>query len=96
MKYLLIALVKAYRKLISPLKPRCCRFIPSCSEYSIEALRTRGAIVGTALTVSRILRCNPFCKGGYDPVPLKGEARGVKCNPDKDILFLSDKAHDRK
>ena len=72
MRHVMIWLVRLYRKLISPLKPPCCRFTPTCSEYAIEAYRLRGFIVGTILTVWRILRCNPFCKGGYDPVPVRG------------------------
>ena len=80
MKYLLIKLVEVYRKYISPLKTHAsCRFIPACSEYAIEALKVHGAIKGTALTFWRILRCNPLCKGGYDPVPprkTEGETNG--------------------
>ena len=72
MKYLMIGLLKFYQKFISPLKPNCCRFTPTCSTYAIEAFRKRGFFVGFILTVWRVLRCNPFCKGGYDPVPLKG------------------------
>ena len=72
MKYLFIALIKAYRKFISPLKRPCCRFTPTCSAYALEAFQTRGFFVGLILTVWRILRCNPFSKGGYDPVPDKG------------------------
>ena len=72
MKYLMIGIIKLYRKFISPIKPRCCRFTPSCSEYALEAFRKRGFFVGFILTVWRILRCNPFCKGGYDPVPERG------------------------
>ena len=72
MKYIAIALVKFYRKFISPIKPACCRFTPTCSAYALEAYQKRGFFVGTALTVWRILRCNPFSKGGYDPVPAKG------------------------
>ena len=68
----MIWLVGRYRKFISPLKPPCCRFTPTCSAYAIEAYRKRGFFVGTILTVWRILRCNPFSKGGYDPVPEKG------------------------
>ena len=64
----LIFIIKLYRKYISPLKKPCCRFIPTCSEYAIEALRKYGVIKGLYLSVKRILRCNPFCKGGYDPV----------------------------
>ncbi len=72
MKYVMIFLVGLYRKFISPIKPAICRFTPSCSAYAIEAFRKRGFFVGFILTVWRILRCNPFCKGGYDPVPEKG------------------------
>ena len=72
MKHVMIWLVKLYQKFISPLKPPCCRFRPSCSAYAIEAFRKRGFFVGFILTVWRILRCNPFSKGGYDPVPEKG------------------------
>ena len=72
MKYLMIALIKFYRKCISPLKPPCCRFTPTCSEYALEAFTKRGFFVGMILTVCRVLRCNPFGKGGYDPVPLTG------------------------
>ena len=72
MKTVLIWLITLYRKYISPLKPACCRFTPSCSAYAIEALQKRGLIVGSLLATWRILRCNPFCKGGYDPVPEKG------------------------
>ena len=69
MKYLAIAFVWLYRKLISPIKPPCCRMTPSCSAYALEAFRYRGFFVGGFLTVGRILRCNPFGPVGYDPVP---------------------------
>ena len=72
MKHVMIALVKLYRKYISPAKPPCCRFTPTCSAYAIEAFTKRGFFIGFALTAWRILRCNPFSKGGYDPVPEKG------------------------
>ena len=72
MKYIATFLIKLYRKFISPLKPPCCRFTPTCSAYALEAYQKRGFFVGTALTVWRILRCNPFSKGGYDPVPEVG------------------------
>ena len=68
----MIWLVRLYQKIISPLKPPCCRFTPTCSAYAIEAFRKRGFFVGLILTAWRILRCNPFCKGGYDPVPKTG------------------------
>ena len=68
----MIWLIGLYRKYVSPLKPPCCRFTPTCSAYAIEAFKKRGFFVGFILTVWRILRCNPFCKGGYDPVPERG------------------------
>ena len=69
MKKFLIAAVKFYRKNISPARPPCCRFSPTCSEYALEALEKYGALKGTYLAIRRLLKCNPFHKGGYDPVP---------------------------
>lgn len=71
MKRLLIWLIKQYRAKISPTRPPCCKYIPTCSEYGLVAIERFGAFKGTLLTVWRILRCNPFSKGGYDPVPDK-------------------------
>lgn len=68
-----IWLIKNYQKHISPHKIPCCRFTPSCSAYAVEAITVHGAIKGLFLSVKRVLRCNPFCKGGYDPVPPKKE-----------------------
>lgn len=66
--------VHVYRKYLSPLKPApVCRFRPSCSAYAVGAVKEWGILIGTALALFRILRCNPFCKGGYDPVPKKAE-----------------------
>lgn len=70
MKYVFLALIRFYRKFISPCKPPCCRFIPTCSQYAIEAITKYGALKGGALAIWRLLRCNPFNKGDiYDPVP---------------------------
>ncbi len=72
MKYILIFLVRVYQKCFSGLKAiPCCRFRPTCSQYAIEALTIHGALKGSWLALKRILRCHPFCKGGYDPVPEK-------------------------
>lgn len=64
-------LIRFYQKNISPRKISCCRFDPTCSVYAIEAIKVHGPFKGLALGLWRVLRCNPFCKGGYDPVPLK-------------------------
>lgn len=64
-----VAPIKAYQKYISPLKKPCCRFYPSCSEYAVQAIKKHGVFKGGALAAYRILRCNPFCKGGVDQVP---------------------------
>jgi putative membrane protein insertion efficiency factor len=62
--------VRFYRRWLSPLKRApSCRYLPTCSEYAVEAVQTRGIVVGTALATWRVLRCNPLCKAGYDPVP---------------------------
>lgn len=71
MKKILIFLIKAYKKLISPIFPGSCRFSPSCSTYAIQAITKFGAIRGSILAIARVCRCNPFCRGGYDPVPEK-------------------------
>ena len=94
MKYIFIALVKFYRRFISPLKTPCCRFTPTCSQYALETFRERGAILGLGLTVWRICRCNPACKGGYDPVPLKKNKKKKRDN--KDTQYLFDKLKGRK
>ena len=69
MAKVLLALVVAYRYLLSPMLGRSCRFFPSCSEYAMEALERHGALRGTWLTVRRVARCHPWHPGGYDPVP---------------------------
>jgi len=66
---LFIGLIWLYKRLISPLLPRTCRFYPSCSQYGLEAFRKYGFFKALWLTVWRVMRCNPFNKGGYDPLP---------------------------
>lgn len=68
MKKILIFFIRIYRKYISPIKKPCCRFYPTCSQYAIEAISKYGALKGAGKAICRIARCNPFCKGGYDPV----------------------------
>jgi putative membrane protein insertion efficiency factor len=70
MKHLLLIPIKFYRKYLSAAKGApCCRFRPTCSSYAYHAVSEWGGLLGFFLMVWRILRCNPFCKGGYDPVP---------------------------
>ena len=69
MKYLMIAFVRVWRALISPLYGDVCKYHPSCSTYGLEALRVHGAVKGSWLIVRRLVRCNPWSLGGYDPVP---------------------------
>ena len=69
MKKILIAMIMFYKKYLSPLKTTCCPYEPCCSQYGLEAIEKYGAFKGSLLAAWRILRCNPFSKGGYDPVP---------------------------
>ena len=66
-----IYIIRGYQILISPLFPQTCRYSPTCSTYSIQALRKHGPVKGFYLSVKRIVSCNPFSSGGYDPVPEK-------------------------
>ena len=69
MKRVMLGLIRVYQRYISPGFPRRCRFSPTCSQYAFEAIEKYGLLKGGALALWRILRCNPFCRGGYDPVP---------------------------
>ena len=68
-KKVVILLIKFYRNCISPYKRPCCRFIPTCSAYALEAVERYGIFRGGYLSIRRILKCHPFHEGGYDPVP---------------------------
>ena len=68
----LIALLRGYKRYISPHLGHHCRFVPTCSEYAMQALAMHGLLKGVLLTVWRLLRCQPFARFGYDPVPPKG------------------------
>lgn len=69
MKNILIAMIRFYQKFLSPLKHTRCPYTPTCSQYGLEAIQKYGAVKGSLLACWRILRCNPFSKGGYDSVP---------------------------
>ena len=88
MKRPLIWLIRWYQTCISPKHPPSCKYIPTCSAYGLQAIERFGALKGGLLTLYRILRCNPFSKGGYDPVPEKKEKkradRKTRTSKDKD------------
>lgn len=88
MKRLLLSLIRAYQRVLSPRLPRMCRFTPSCSHYGYEAIDDHGVLLGLLLTSFRIVRCNPFCRGGHDPVPkrLWGTGSGWRAAPRAAIL----------
>lgn len=78
MKHVLIAVLRGYRFLISPLYGQVCRYHPTCSAYALESITVHGALTGTWLAVRRVARCHPWALGGYDPVPpLTKMTRGV-------------------
>jgi putative membrane protein insertion efficiency factor len=67
----LIGIIRTYKRFVSPLMPARCRFVPSCSTYAVQALEEHGPIRGSWLTLWRLLRCQPFARSGFDPVPPK-------------------------
>lgn len=73
-----LCLIQFYRSCISPRFPACCRYMPTCSQYALEAIERFGALRGSWLALKRILRCHPFHEGGYDPVPEQFELFGSK------------------
>lgn len=77
MKYVLLAALRAYRAVISPLYGQVCRYYPSCSAYAVEAVQVHGAARGTWLTIRRLGRCHPWAAGGLDPVPPHPRAADV-------------------
>jgi putative membrane protein insertion efficiency factor len=68
-KGLALLALKAYKRYISPVLPRACRFEPTCSVYMYQAIQKKGILAGVFLGAKRVLRCHPFCNGGFDPVP---------------------------
>ena len=77
MKSLVLRLLRGYKRLISPLLPAACKYVPTCSEYAVEAVERFGIVRGGAMTLWRVLRCNPFAKGGVDPVEQSPAAKAA-------------------
>ncbi|HAO30233.1 MAG TPA: membrane protein insertion efficiency factor YidD [Treponema sp.] len=74
------SVIRFYQVFVSPLFPACCRYTPTCSQYALDAIRIHGAFKGSILSIRRILRCNPYHKGGYDPVPECKQTKTEKRN----------------
>jgi putative membrane protein insertion efficiency factor len=71
-------LLRGYKRLVSPWLPPSCRYVPTCSEYAMEAVERYGAVRGSWMAMTRLLRCHPFAQGGYDPVNRNSDPSGVK------------------
>jgi len=80
MKSAIQLLLCGYKRWISPMLPHCCRFVPTCSEYALEAVELHGAWTGVGLAVGRLLRCQPFARAGFDPVPALPRAAHHQCD----------------
>jgi putative membrane protein insertion efficiency factor len=81
MRYILIKLIYCYRAFVSPFTRPACGYVPTCSEYAVEAIQSHGALRGSWLAVRRISRCHPLAKGGFDPVPEKpGHSTSCHCS----------------
>lgn len=87
LRWIAHALIRGYQRFISPALPQSCKYYPSCSAYAIEALKVQGFVKGTALTIWRLLRCNPWSKGGVDFPP--GSDLEVEIPPDDDDLITA-------
>jgi len=77
MRHALQFVLRLYKRFVSPMLPHSCRFVPTCSEYAMEAIERHGAVRGSLLAAARLLRCHPFARAGYDPPPQRHESRGL-------------------
>lgn len=89
MKRGLLSLLAAYKRWISPSLPNACRFVPTCSEYAMQAVEQHGAARGSLLAGWRLLRCHPLAKAGYDPVPQSFGCTNIDCHPEPSGLVLA-------
>ncbi|HDQ40832.1 MAG TPA: membrane protein insertion efficiency factor YidD [Desulfonatronum sp.] len=81
MRRIVMLIIRGYQLLLSPLSPPCCRFLPTCSEYARQAVDRHGPIKGLLLAAWRLLRCQPLCAGGYDPVPEHWPRKPMQTSP---------------
>lgn len=87
MKWTIQLALRLYKRWISPALPHSCRFVPTCSEYAMEAVERHGAMRGSALAIGRLLRCHPFARAGFDPVPPGEQAFGPASPRANEIRF---------
>ncbi|HVO79482.1 MAG TPA: membrane protein insertion efficiency factor YidD [Terriglobales bacterium] len=80
-KTVLLYLLRGYKWAVSPMFPPACRYVPTCSEYAMEAVDRYGVVRGSLMAIWRVLRCHPFAKGGYDPVAIRRDASDGLCEP---------------
>jgi len=76
-----LSLLRGYKWVVSPMFPPACRYVPTCSEYAMDAVAHHGVARGSLMAVWRLLRCHPFVRGGYDPVSFSGKSRAAGCDP---------------
>lgn len=81
MKTVVLSLLRVYKLLVSPMLPTACRFVPTCSEYAMEAVERHGALRGTGMAIGRLMRCHPFASSGFDPVPATKDLALRRCCP---------------
>jgi uncharacterized protein len=84
-KFVVLQLLRGYKWAISPLLPPACRYVPTCSEYAMEAVERYGAVRGGWMTCTRVLRCHPFSRSGYDPVVRQGRT-AASCDSNGDVI----------
>jgi len=89
MKSLMQGLLRGYKRWISPMLPHACRFVPTCSEYALEAVERHGALRGSWLALTRLLRCHPLARAGYDPVPIGAPRSLPCCDPEGPAAFAA-------
>lgn len=100
-KHALITLIRAYKYVVSPLLPSACRYVPTCSEYAIEAIDRHGMVLGAMMAGWRLLRCHPWARGGFDPVRLAGvptspQISRAAASREGQLLVFSDRKRSRK